>query len=342
MANPRVSVLLPVFNSERYVGEAIRSVLGQASVDLELVVIDDASTDGTPEILRSWEERDSRVRILTLTENVGASDALNAGLAVARGPYIARQDADDVSRPGRLAAQVAFLDREPDVVLLGTNYVRIDASGRVTSVADHAESPSVLSFLLNFSNSLGVPGQGMFRTEVARAAGGFSREFRLAQGYELWTRLAMRGGVAVLPIIGLEYRVHEESATFLHARQQTATAVEVSRRMLSLTTGRTVTREEAEAVEGRWRGVTSEAVSRLANAVISEAYEAYLRTDPSVADGRRVRAIIAHRFARSAVRLAKRARIGEAAICVRLASSWHPAGVAGVGRDAAAARLARA
>ena len=340
MRNPRISVLLPVFNGERYVDEAIRSVLGQEGVDLELVIVDDASTDGTPEILRRREASDPRVRVLQLRENLGASDALNAGLAVARGTYIARQDADDLSMPGRLRAQAALLDRDSRVVLTGTNFVYIDASGQAIARADHAKPPAVLAFLLNFSNALGVPGQGMFRADVARAAGGFSREFRFAQGYELWTRLAMRGRVAVLPIVGLEYRRHDGGASATHTREQTETAIEVSRRMLSFTIGREVSREEAEAVHGRWRHVSGEPVSRQAHAVMSEAYEAWLRTKPSDADRQLARVLVAKRFARAAASLAKQGSVAEAALCLRLASSWHPSGLAGVGAEGAA-RLGR-
>lgn len=340
MVVPDVSVLLPVFNAERYLDQAIQSVLEQQGISLELIAINDASTDETGGILREWAKRDARVRLVELSENRGASHALNAGFGVAAGRYIARQDADDVSMPGRLAAQVATLDREKDLVLLGTNYLLVDSAGRVLALANHAESSSVLSFLLNFWNSLGVPGQGMFRTETARAVGGFSREFRYAQGYELWTRLAMRGRVAVLPMIGLKYRVHDESTSALHERSQIETAVEVSRRQLSATLGRTVKTDEARAVFGRWRETSCEPVSRQANAVITEAWDAWLRADPTMTDRTRARILVATRFARSAVDLMRRKRFAEAVVCTNIAAAWHPSGLAGV-VGAGAAKLRR-
>jgi hypothetical protein len=236
--------------------------------------------------------------------------------------------------PGRLAAQAEFLDRNPGVVLLGTHFQVIDDSGRVRATTNHAESPAVLAFLLNFTNSLGVPGQGMFRATTAREAGGFSHEVRFAQGYELWARLARRGAVAVLPIVGLRYRVHDRSATAVHRDEQTKTAIWISRRELSQTIGRELTDQEAEAVYLRWSGLPRRGVSGLAERVIGEAFEAFRRTSPADADLRRVQVLVANRFARSAASLAKRARLREAMQCARIAARWHPGGFRGVAREA--------
>lgn len=334
MSAPRVSVLLPVFNGARFLDEAVRSILRQEQVDLELIVIDDASTDATPQLIDRWRREDSRVVALTLPVNVGASAALNAGLDHARGIYIARQDSDDISEPGRLAAQSAYLDREHDVVLVGAKYVRIDARGRGISSASDAESPAVLSYLLNFENALGVPGQGMFRADVARQIGGFSREFRYAQGYELWARLARHGRVAVFPEVLLRYREHRMRTSLLHAREQRLTAIEISRRALSESVGRTVTLEEAEAVEARFRSRPRRNVSTLANSVVTEAMEAFERTRPAKADVDRARALTAVRFIRSAISLAASGAGAEAGECLRIAASWHPNGARGVARSA--------
>lgn len=330
MSAPRVSVLLPVFNGARFLDESMGSILRQEHVDLELIVIDDASTDDTPRIIERWRRADSRVVVMTLSENRGASAALNAGLDRARGVYVARQDADDVSEPGRLAAQTTFLDRERDVVLLGARYIRIDAHGRTISTASPAESPAVLSYLLHFENAAGVPGQGMFRTDVARQIGGFSREFRYAQGYEMWARLARRGRVAVLPEVLLRYREHDANVSRLHAREQRLTAIEISRRTLSESLGRTVTLEEAMAVDARFRARPRRNVSALANGVVAEAMAAFERTKPAKADVERAHAITAVRFVRSAMTLATSGAGNEAAECLRIAVTWHPRSVPGI------------
>ncbi|HEX7139030.1 MAG TPA: glycosyltransferase family A protein [Vicinamibacterales bacterium] len=119
---PKVTILVPVFNRERFVAEAIGSVVGQGFGDFELLLVDDGSTDRTGEILRELGRRDARVKVVTSEGNEGIPRALNKGLAHARGEYIARLDSDDLMMPERLAAQVDVLDREKDVVLVSTEY----------------------------------------------------------------------------------------------------------------------------------------------------------------------------------------------------------------------------
>jgi len=114
---PRVSVVLPAYNAEAYLPEAVASILGQTYADFELIALDDGSTDGTAAWLDSV--RDPRVRVLH-QQNIGLALTLNKGIGLARGAYIARQDADDISRPERLAKQVAYMDAHPACGLLGT------------------------------------------------------------------------------------------------------------------------------------------------------------------------------------------------------------------------------
>ena len=108
MSNPKVSVILPAYNAAAHLGKAIDSILGQTFPDLELIIINDGSTDSTTELLARYH--DPRVKVIT-QENLGLPKALNQGLAIAQGAYIARQDADDISLPSRLEKQVHFLDQ---------------------------------------------------------------------------------------------------------------------------------------------------------------------------------------------------------------------------------------
>ena len=116
---------MPVRDGERFVGEAVESVLGQTLADLELIVVDDGSTDSTPALLAGFARADARVRVLTQAVG-GLTSTLNAGCALVRAPLIARMDADDVALPDRLERQVAFLDAHPDVALLGGGIVLVD------------------------------------------------------------------------------------------------------------------------------------------------------------------------------------------------------------------------
>ena len=109
----RVSVLMPVYNTERYVAEAVRSILAQTYDELEVLIYDDGSTDRSPEILHGLAERDPRIRLF-LRPHTGLTTWLRAGVEIARCEYVARMDADDIAHPERLAAQLAYLEAHPD------------------------------------------------------------------------------------------------------------------------------------------------------------------------------------------------------------------------------------
>src|SRR5487761_1677094 len=113
---PRCSVLMPVYNAERYVGHAVESILRQTWHDFEFLIIDDGSTDRSPEMLRAYAERDPRI-LLVSRANTGYLRALNEGWPLCRGEYVARMDADDVAMPERLQRQIAFLDAHPDCLM---------------------------------------------------------------------------------------------------------------------------------------------------------------------------------------------------------------------------------
>ena len=127
MSEPRVTVLMTVYNGAAYVRSAVDSVLAQTYADFELLVIDDASTDGSGDVVRAVG--DARIRVVPNAANLGLTTSLNTGLALARGELVARHDADDLSRPERLATQVALLDTRPEVSLVGSWYQKIDPAG---------------------------------------------------------------------------------------------------------------------------------------------------------------------------------------------------------------------
>ncbi len=126
---PTVSVLMPVYNGERYLRPAIESILAQTFTDFEFVIIDDGSNDTSPSILRQYADRDPRVKLF-LREHRGVPDTLNEAFATSRGKYLARMDCDDVALPERFARQVALLDADPAVVCAGGYFQLIDGRGR--------------------------------------------------------------------------------------------------------------------------------------------------------------------------------------------------------------------
>lgn len=207
-----VSVLMAVHNCERWLDKAIDSVLGQSLRDVELVVVDDGSTDGTPAVLRGYADRLSIVSAPWM----GLTRALNRGLACCRAPLIARLDADDCMLPERLERQVAYLEARPAVGLLGTA-VRMLPEGDV--VCSLCGDPSLRAELIRrnpFSHS-----SVMFRRAVLTAAGGwYDESFQVAQDYELWMRMSRVCELASLPDVLTERRRHPGQVSAVRARER--------------------------------------------------------------------------------------------------------------------------
>ena len=160
--SPQVSVIMPVYNAERFLRLAIDSILGQTFSNFEFIIINDGSTDGSLKIIKSY--KDSRIHLIS-RPNKGLAPSLNEGLTRAKGQYIARMDADDISLPKRLAQQVDFLDQNPTVGLVGSNYIIIDDSGKKLDVTDVFTHPSDLKVAMVTCNQYGH-GSVMMRSTV--------------------------------------------------------------------------------------------------------------------------------------------------------------------------------
>lgn len=217
---PRMSVLMPVRDGAPYVEEALASLRAQTLHEIEIIVVDDRSTDETPEILRRLAAADDRICILPATGS-GIVDGLNQALAAARSDIIARLDADDVSEPDRLARQLAELEDRPDLVLLGSAATRIGSDGRVIGAIAVETDPERLAQQLRGGNPFLHPSVVMRRGAV-EAAGGYRRPFALAEDYDLWIRLARLGEIANLPDPLIRLRRHRNQSSRLHRHAQRA------------------------------------------------------------------------------------------------------------------------
>lgn len=195
---PRVSVLLAVYNGERHLEESLRSVLNQRFTDFELIVVDDGSTDRTPGILGAAASADPRV-VIVRQENRGLTASLIRAMTTARGEYLARQDADDISPPERFQRQVDYLDAHPSVAALGTWADVIDGSGAVVGVLKPASGARAIERGLWTLRSTLVHGSMMMRKQSLEAVGGYREAFRLCQDYDLWLRLITRFDLDNLP-----------------------------------------------------------------------------------------------------------------------------------------------
>jgi glycosyltransferase involved in cell wall biosynthesis len=208
---PEVSVLMAVRDGERWLSDACRSILRQSLADLELIVVDDGSHDRSPAILAGLQTADARVRVLH-QEPRGLVSALNRALDVARAPLIARLDADDLALPQRLSHQIARIEAQPKLVLLGTWAEKIDAEGRVIGRLEPETDPARLAALLQEKNPF-IHSSVMMRTEIVRAVGGYREALAGAEDYDLWLRLSERGMLANLPEVLVRYRWHGGGAT---------------------------------------------------------------------------------------------------------------------------------
>lgn len=203
---PGVTVLMPVFNGERFLREAIESVLQQTHRDFELLIINDGSTDRSRDIVLSYD--DPRITFAENAKNLGLAWTLNVGLGLAKYELVARQDADDLSLPARLALQVDFLEKNPDVVLVGTQAMIIDQQGfRKGRVLDRACTHDSIRWDLLFDNSF-THSSVMFRRSTIAQLGGYDRAFRYCQDYALWTQVARHHRVANIDRCLVQYRVH--------------------------------------------------------------------------------------------------------------------------------------
>lgn len=205
-SDPRVTVFIPAFNRQDYIGLAIDSILAQDFTDLEVLVVDDGSTDSTPELVESYD--DSRVRLERSTENAGIPAARNRGLAAARGEYIALLDSDDYSYPGRLSRQVAFLDHNPRIAQVGSWCSLMDDTGRLLPrIRRQPTRCADVDVHLLFHCSL-INRTIMARTDILRQFG-YDERFPRCQDYELHARLSAHHAMANLPSILVCGREHE-------------------------------------------------------------------------------------------------------------------------------------
>ncbi|MGO9566182.1 MAG: glycosyltransferase family 2 protein [Desulfomonilaceae bacterium] len=213
--SPEVTVLMAVYNGERFLRPALESILNQTFRDFEFLIINDGSSDGTRDILASYD--DSRIRVIDNDRNIGHARSLNRGLAVARGEYIARQDADDISHSERLEQQVGFMRKNSSVVVLGTQVKYLHGDGKRTRFVRPGKPVSGLAakFCLMFSppNPVAHPTVMFRRSIIWDKYGGYDPNYAVCEDAELWCRIGMENVIENLPATLVTIRVHSGSLT---------------------------------------------------------------------------------------------------------------------------------
>ena len=205
---PLVSVILTVYNGSKFLRQALESIFSQSYSHFELIVVDDASTDNTPDILANYT--DPRVHILRNDKNCGPYQSANNGIRLAKGQFVARHDADDVSLPDRFRLQVERMLSEPSLGLLGTSYHLIDSAGKIidTSIMPTRNDELQVRIL---EGNIFCQGTVMIRKEIAERIGFYRDDYPVSQDYDLWLRLAEKSRIANLATPLYLFRFHPES-----------------------------------------------------------------------------------------------------------------------------------
>ena len=209
MSNPRLSVLMPLYNGERFLPEALESILSQTFTDFELLVVDDGSSDGSASIVRLFSARDSRIRGFFLDKNVGISAAMNRGLREARAPLIARMDCDDYCDPCRFAKQVSYMDKHAGIYMLGCRSVNTDErgnriKGKEYNVAFAKGSRQIFVHIRRGRYPL-LHATLMYRTAAVLSLGGYREILTIGEDDDLYERMLTHYGCVFANLSNILY-----------------------------------------------------------------------------------------------------------------------------------------
>lgn len=220
---PALSVVMSVYNAERYVAQAVESILSQTFSDFEFLIINDGSTDGSFAILAAYAAQDPRIQLVN-SPRLGIPQAKNRLLAEAQGEFVAVMDADDLALPNRFALQVDFLQARPDVVAVGGDHEFIDQKGRSLGWSDLPATDAEIQRLLLGGIALIHHPCTLIRRAALSQIGGYNEEMVSSEDLDLWLRLGELGHLANLKTPVLRYRLHPNSATHSDQARQRADA----------------------------------------------------------------------------------------------------------------------
>ncbi len=209
--NHKVTILMAVYNGEKYLNEAIDSILEQTYHDYEFIIINDGSSDGSGKIIQSYN--DERIRFVNNERNIGLASTLNKGIKLSTSEYIARMDQDDISLPTRIEKQVAYLQKHKDVILLGTGCIEIDIAGKMVKQHRYHIKHKHLIKCFERGESPFPHSSVIYKTEVVKEINGYRNRLNDAEDLDLWLRLSFLGKIGCLSAPLIKLRKHEESIT---------------------------------------------------------------------------------------------------------------------------------
>jgi len=226
MTKPLLSVVMPVYNAEKYLAEAIESVLNQKFKDFEFIIINDGSIDKSSEIVKKYAKKDKRIKILNNEKNMGIAETRNRGVREARGKYLAAHDSDDISEPERFRIQVDYLEKHPEVGIVGGNIALFYDKNNPFSVREYPEKDSELREMIFFACPIAQP-VSMVRTEVFSKVGVYDGRYPPTEDLDLWFRIGEKYKFGSIPKVLLKYRESLTSATSSKTRLMEKLTLEI-------------------------------------------------------------------------------------------------------------------
>lgn len=226
----RVSVLMPVYNGEKYISDAIESVLKQTYTDFEFIIVNDCSTDNTENIIKEYS--DDRIKLITNEKNSGVAKSLNNAVKYCNGEYIARMDADDISLPERFEKQVRFLDDDQNIGVVACNTMTFCGDKIINEKGWSNTEPDKIKVDLLFACAIAHPSV-MIRKSALENVGVYDEEYNGIEDYELWCRISEKYGIACLPDVLFKYRIHEAQVSRIVSADIRSKLASLKRRQLS-------------------------------------------------------------------------------------------------------------
>lgn len=218
---PLISVIMPCFNRQNYIVQAIESILNQTYVEFEFIIIDDCSKDNTFEIVQKYAEVDKRIKALRNDKNMGIVYTLNRGLKEAKGKYITRMDDDDISLPQRFEKQVEFMEKNEDIVVCGSYVEVFDDNDKIYFPLMRESEPEILALMMNFGNPMGHSNIILRKDFLDAHRLSYEQDYKDAEDYYLWTQILVKGGkIANVPEILVKYRSHGGKISFIYHKHQ--------------------------------------------------------------------------------------------------------------------------
>ena len=218
---PLISVVMPTFNRQNYIVEAIESILNQTYDNFEFIIIDDCSKDNTYEIVLEYTKLDKRIKTLRNDKNMGIVYTLNRGLEQAKGKYIARMDDDDISLAQRFEKQIEFMEENKDIAILGSYVEIFDDNDKIYFPLMTESEPEILALIMNFGNPMGHSNIMMRKSFLDNFKLSYKQDYKDAEDYYLWTEILEKGGkIANIPEILVRYRSHANKISFVYHKHQ--------------------------------------------------------------------------------------------------------------------------